>query len=125
MEEAELLAALDVHDRLLSRCALGEMTYPQFEAEYDNFYERWALDGHESDPAGQAKLAQHADRIRVHRRVWEEVLVRATSEELARYPQAQHAGFWPPPKPSFTFDRSPWMLASSEVELANPPLQSD
>lgn len=96
MKEAELLAALDAHDLLLRRCALGEMTYPQFEAEYDCFSQRWALDGHESDTAAQAMLAQHAARILVHRRVWEEVLVRATSEDLSRLPQSRKTGFLGP-----------------------------
>src|SRR5688500_427574 len=96
MEEAELLAALDAHDMLVRRCAIGEIEYPQFEDEYGSFYQRWALDGHEGDSAGQATLAQHAARILVHRRVWDEVLSRATSEELARLPQSQSAGFLGP-----------------------------
>lgn len=93
MEEAELLTAVDAHDTLVRRCALGEMTYAQFEAEYDNSFQRWALDGHESRPAEQAMLLRFAARIVVHRRVWDEVLVCATSEDLARLPQSQHAGF--------------------------------
>jgi len=93
VNEFELQHALNHHDALVTRCACGELPFEAFVADYDNFFVRWALDGHESCSAEQAMLHHYAARIRVHQRIWEEVLCCLTSEELACAPASRAAAF--------------------------------
>lgn len=86
MRAWELEAALAEHDALVQRCVQGELSFEDFLVAYDCFYMRWALDGHEGD---QPLLVQFADRITVHRRIWEEVESRITSADHAAT-QAHH-----------------------------------
>ena len=90
MREADLEDALRVHDELVARCAIGELGVRDFLAVYDSFYPRWALDGHEG---GTSVLARHADRIEIHRRIWDEVECHITSEEHAGNPAHRKSGF--------------------------------
>jgi MoxR-like ATPase len=78
MEKKDLVAGLDRHDALVLRCAAGDLPYDQFETEYNNFSQRWALDGRESAAETADPLGRYAERIRLQQRVWEEVLVHAT-----------------------------------------------
>ena len=96
MEESELLRVLDTHDDLVVRCARGDLTYPEFDRAYDAFFQRYALDGHESTLFEQAVLERQRQRILVHRRIWDEVIVHATSAELAMQPEARRQGFLGP-----------------------------
>lgn len=84
MTEAELLHALDAHDALVRACARGALTWAAFDAAYDTFYVRYALDGHESSQADRVLLAKHADRIELHAAIWEHVLTKVTSVELVQ-----------------------------------------
>jgi hypothetical protein len=81
--ESELIAALDHHDELVRLCAAGRLPFWDFCAAYDNFYWAYALDGHESDPAGQAVLDKLSDRIAPHRDLAEAVLANACSDHDA------------------------------------------
>jgi hypothetical protein len=81
--ESELVAALDHHDELVRLCAAGRLSFWDFCAAYDNFYWTHALDGHESDPAGQAVLDKLADRIAPHRDLAETVLANVCSDHDA------------------------------------------
>jgi hypothetical protein len=78
--ESELVAALDHHDGLLRRCAAGTLSFQDFCAAYDNFYWAYALDGHESDPAGLAALDKLAARIAPHKRLAETVLAHVCAD---------------------------------------------
>ena len=80
MTPSELTAALDHHDALVRRCASGELPFWDFCAVYDNFYWTYALDGHESDPAGLAVLEKLAGRIAPHRELAETVLAHVCSD---------------------------------------------
>ncbi|GAA4861334.1 hypothetical protein GCM10023332_11610 [Luteimonas vadosa] len=81
--ESELVAALDHHDRLLSQCADGHLGFWDFCAAYDNFYWAYALDGHESDPTGQAVLDKFAARIAPHQELANTVLAHVCSDTNA------------------------------------------
>jgi hypothetical protein len=74
--EADLLAALDLHDDLVVGFASGQLSLENFLRKYDNFYWTHALDGHESDEAGVQLLESHARRIEPHRRIAEDVLAK-------------------------------------------------
>jgi hypothetical protein len=78
--ESELAAALDHHDELVRLCAAGRLSFWAFCAAYDNFFWTYALDGHESDPAGQAVLDGLADRIAPHRDLAESILANVCSD---------------------------------------------
>lgn len=93
MDERELLRALDLHDALIVRCARGELDFGTFPTEYRDFFAYWALDGHESNPVELDLLRRYADRIRVHQRLWNDVLCHLTSEELAADSVSQSVGF--------------------------------
>lgn len=76
----ELVLALDHHDALVRQCAAGALSFGAFCAAYDNFYWAYALDGHESDAAGQALLGRLAARIAPHRALAEAVLAHVHRE---------------------------------------------
>jgi hypothetical protein len=81
--ESELVAALDHHDELVRQCAAGCLPFWDFCAAYDNFYWAYALDGHESDPAGLAVLSKLAGRIALHQELAEAVLANVCSDSHA------------------------------------------
>ncbi|PPJ42859.1 MULTISPECIES: hypothetical protein [unclassified Pseudoxanthomonas] len=90
--EIDLLAALDRSDDLVRECAAGHVSFAEFCAEYDNFYWSFALDGHESDQAGQAVLARYAARIALHQTVAETILAKACSDADAANESYRAAG---------------------------------
>ena len=91
--EGELLRELDAHDALLRRCARGELSWSEFEAAYDSFYERYPLDGHESGADELSLFDKHAARIALHREVWERVLTKVTGDEYLHLRATVDAGF--------------------------------
>lgn len=78
--EPALVAALDRHDELVRLCAAEQLSFWDFCAAYDNFYWAYALDGHQSDPAGLSVLDKLAARIEPHRELAETVLANACSD---------------------------------------------
>lgn len=87
----ELLESdLDEHDALILACVSGELGVREFLAVYDCFYPRWPLDGHEGH---QDLLKSYESRIEVHRRVWERIECRMTTEEHASNPAFRAKGF--------------------------------
>lgn len=89
----DLLSELEVHDALVVRCASGEVSFGHFCEMYDSFYARAALDGHEATPHDRALFARFEPRLRLHERIWREVLSRVTSDDLLAVPGAIEAGF--------------------------------
>lgn len=79
--ERALLDELDAHDALVVSCARGQLTWAEFERAYNNFYPRYPLDGHESDATELLLLEKHADRIALHREIWDQILTKVTSDE--------------------------------------------
>ena len=90
--EIDLLAALDRSDHLVRECAAGHMSFADFCAEYDNFYWSFALDGHESDQAGQILLAKYAARVALHQTVAATILAKACSDADAAKESYRAAG---------------------------------
>ena len=93
--EESLLADLANADRILRECAAGSLGFEAFTAEYDGFYWRAALDGHESDQEELAILRKYSGRIEPHRFVAEEILGKVCSEadaKLEAYIQAGRFG---------------------------------
>jgi len=91
--EQELLSALDAHDALVTRCARGELSWAEFETTYDNFYPGYPLDGHESGAEELVLFQRHADRIALHRKIWDEVLTKVAGDERLHQPSATDACF--------------------------------
>ena len=81
--ESELVAALDHHDELVRLGAAGRLSFWDFCAAYDNFYWTYALDGHESDPAGLAVLDRFAARIAPHQELADTILANVCSDAHA------------------------------------------
>ena len=81
--EPQLVAALDHHDELVRLCADGRLSFWDFCTAYDNFYWTYALDGDESDPAGQAVLNKLAARIAPHQELADTVLAHVCSDTHA------------------------------------------
>lgn len=90
MQHDDLERALDAHDALLAKCATGEVGVREFLAVYDSFYQRWSLDGHEGDAP---VLAKFAERISIHREVWDQVECHITTEDHASNPAYKARGF--------------------------------
>ena len=93
--EVDLVAVLDHHDNLVRQCARGELSYSKFSLSYNNFFWRYALDGHESDDEERALLAKYAERIAPHRTIASEILglvCSAADAERKTYKQAGRFG---------------------------------
>lgn len=84
---------LDAHDVLIGACVEGRLPFEEFLRRYDNFYDRFALDGHESSPDGRKVLTRQVERIRLHARIRDEILYRLCSEALFPVQGAHEAGF--------------------------------
>jgi hypothetical protein len=93
--ESDLVRSLDEHDALIARCAQGELPFTEFVKQYDSFYPRYALDGHEASPAELEILHRHARRVALHREVWEEVLTRMVRDEFIQDDRAPSAFITP------------------------------
>ncbi|MCC4631535.1 hypothetical protein ABQW55_000795 [Xanthomonas citri pv. malvacearum] len=91
-EETALLDALDHHDALVRQCAVGALSFREFCTAYENFYWVHALDGHESDSAGQALLDRLATRIAPHHVLAETVLARVCFDTNANIVKADRIG---------------------------------
>jgi hypothetical protein len=90
--ENALIEALTAHDELVRRCVRGDIEFREFVRLYDEFYWRFALDGHESDSAEQLLLERHANRILMHQKIAEEVLGALASASDATKQSYQRAG---------------------------------
>ena len=69
MVESELSALLDVHDGLVAACVEESIPFKDFLFSYSNFYDIYALDGHEASQGERDLFARYSDRIAFHRRV--------------------------------------------------------
>jgi hypothetical protein len=69
MVESELSALLDVHDGLVAACVEESIPFKDFLFSYGNFYDIYALDGHEASQFERDLFARYSDRIAFHRRV--------------------------------------------------------
>ena len=94
--ELRLVAALDHHDDLVRLCAAGRLPFWDFCDAYDNFYWTYALDGHESDPAGLSAMEKFAGRIAPHRELAETVLAHVCSDTHAATGSYGRAGRFGP-----------------------------
>jgi len=90
MGPKELMRALDEHDALIRTCVRGDIGVREFIAAYDCFYHRAALDGHEGNAED---LLPFADRIEVHRLVYEHIDTHFTTEEHAANPEYAKMGW--------------------------------
>ena len=90
--EIDLLEVLSAHDDIVRRCVRGDIEFRDFVRLYDDFWWRFALDGHESDSADRTLLERHADRILLHRKIAEEVIGALASASDATKQNYQRAG---------------------------------
>ena len=86
---AGLDEAIRRSDALVRRCASGDLEFEAFLVEYNNFYDHWALDGHEG---GASVLRAHRAAIEFHRRVRDEVLYIVCSQSDAKRDIYRSAG---------------------------------
>ncbi len=93
MTEEELNQALDAAGDQVLQCAQGAITLDEFLVCYRDFFDAYALDGHESSTSEREILAKHRAQIELHRRVRDEILYRITSEEYASNPEYVRRGF--------------------------------
>ena len=82
--EQDLIEKLEAHEGFVVSCAQGKIDLNQFLTEYDNFYYRFALDGHESDEEEKALLSKYASRITLHEVLANEILGKLCSENDAQ-----------------------------------------
>lgn len=72
---------------------LKEITLEAFLVAYDDFYDQYALDGHEADETGKAILQRFERQICLHLRIRDEILYRLTSSDFASNPEYAALGF--------------------------------
>jgi len=93
--ESEFLKALDEHDSLVRQCLAGAIGFGEFCDQYDSFYWRYALDGHESDQAERGLFDRYRARVELHRVIAHEILTKVCSDadtELDSYKSAERFG---------------------------------
>jgi hypothetical protein len=90
--EQDLLRTIAEHDELVRRCVLGHLSFPDFCAEYKDFYANWALDGHESDDEERALLEKHERLVEPHRIIAFDVLSHVCSDADAELESYRLAG---------------------------------
>lgn len=72
--EADFIKLLNHYDNLLKSCAQEKISFSQFLSDYDDFYCKYALDGHESDQNELDILLKYTHRIIPHKLIFENVL---------------------------------------------------
>jgi hypothetical protein len=72
--EDNLLSILRDKETLILNCNNGEISFQEFLSKYDNFYMKFALDGHESDEEELDLLHRHKSKIKLHKNVWELII---------------------------------------------------
>lgn len=77
-----MLEIIEQKNQILCRSLLGEITFNEFLDKYEDFYDHYALDGHESDLEERELLEKHEDKIALHREI-SEVLNGLCSDEDA------------------------------------------
>ena len=90
--ESALVAALDAHDALVRLCASGELTFEEFCERYNDFYDYYALDGHESDDEETALLEKYDLRIEPHRVIAYDIRGRLCADADANLPSYIESG---------------------------------
>lgn len=91
--DKELSSILKTGAKLIVDCAQGRISFEVFLAEYDSFYMKYELDGHESVDAELALFQQHAAEVSLHKAVWSEILTKITADEFIVHPEAVRSGF--------------------------------
>jgi len=79
----DFMHVLDKHDRLIQACANELIPFDQFLRQYDNFYDSYALDGHESDETERSIFEKHKVRIAPHEKLARSILSKLCSDEDA------------------------------------------
>ncbi len=90
--ESDLLQTIDKYDALVYACISGEIDFSAFRDEYNSFYWRYALDGHESDDEERALFEKYEGRIEPHRIIAYEILAQLCSDKDANLESYQNAG---------------------------------
>ncbi len=86
MTRDDFILVLDYHDDLVRQVASGKLVFDEFVSLYDNFYDAFALDGHESDEAELQLFTDLRPRIAPHEAIWSTILSRrlAPADATAR-----------------------------------------
>ena len=84
--EQDIIEKLDIHDQLVRDCVSGKLEFWKFCEEYNNFFNHYALDGHEADNEELALIKKYEQRILLHEKVAEEVLGKVCPDEDATKP---------------------------------------
>jgi hypothetical protein len=66
MKDSELTALLDVHDSLLKSCVDAKLSFEEFLALYNDFPNRYSLNGHEAKGEELEVLRRSRRRIAFH-----------------------------------------------------------
>ncbi len=74
--ESQLVELIEKHDELVRQCASGQIDFAKFCDEYGDFYEAYALDGHESDEEEKAILVKNELRLKPHQIIAHSILNR-------------------------------------------------
>lgn len=90
--EADFIKLLNHFDNILNSCAQEKIGFAQFLCDYDNFYCKYALDGHESDQVELDILAKYSHRIKPHQLIFENVLSGLCSDDDSEKESYKQAG---------------------------------
>ena len=90
--EFDLLKTIDAHDALVHQCVNGQLEFESFCKMYNDFYNAFALDGHESNEDERFLLQKHKIRIEPHRIIAHEILSRLCADEDALKESYRQAG---------------------------------
>ena len=74
---------MDNHDQMIQQCANGDLAFKDFLEQYNDFYDYYALDGHESDEHELAVFEKYKWRIKPHKELAQEILSHICNDDDA------------------------------------------
>lgn len=84
--EKDIIEKLNFYDQLVFDCADEKLEFWSFIEKYGNFFQHYALDGHESDDEEFELLKQYEKRILFHEELSLNILADVCSDEDAIKP---------------------------------------
>ena len=82
--ESDFIKILNEYDSLVLQCTSGKISFKDFTEKYNDFYDHYALDGHESDQEENSLLEKYKKRVRLHQVITEDILGKVCSDNDAQ-----------------------------------------
>lgn len=82
--EFHLLSEIERHNEFIRQCVSQEITFQDFLRKYNDFYDYYPLNGHESDSEELKLFEKHKYKIALHREISEVLNVLCSDEDAVK-----------------------------------------